>query len=110
MLLLDSFNKFIDLQKELLQSQLKVICRHQLQGPYDEKNIKRTSKLDLVAGILDASGKPLHISSIIEIAQNNYQVKLERDSTVSALIKKIKAGKRFIRVAPNTFTLKTDSQ
>jgi hypothetical protein len=33
---------------------------------------------------------------------------LERDSIVSALIKKIKAGTRFIKVAPNTFALKKD--
>jgi hypothetical protein len=48
----------------------------------------------------------VHISKIIEIAKNDYNVTLERDSIVSALIKKIQAGVKFIRVAPNTFALK----
>ena len=39
-----------------------------------------------------------------------YNVNLERDSIVSALIKKIHAGKTFIRVAPNTFALKNSSE
>jgi len=106
----DTFDKFLELQKELLQFQLKIIYRQQQLIPYDEKKIKRTSKLDIVADILESSDKPLHISKIIEYAENNYQVQLERDSTVSALVKKINSGKRFIRVAPNTFALKTDKQ
>ncbi len=106
----DTFDKFLELQKELLQSQLKIIYRQQQLIPYDEKKIKRTSNLDIVADILESSDKPLHISKIIESAENNYQVQLERDSTVSALVKKITSGKRFIRVAPNTFALKTDKQ
>ncbi|MBW1724120.1 MAG: hypothetical protein JRJ33_01825 [Deltaproteobacteria bacterium] len=35
---------------------------------------------------------------------------LERDSIVSALIKKINARKIFVRVAPNTFALKTNTE
>jgi hypothetical protein len=31
---------------------------------------------------------------------------LERDSIVSIIIKKINAGQRFVRTAPNTFALK----
>ena len=45
---------------------------------------------------------------IIEIAKLHYHVTLERDSIVSALIKKIKAGSGFVRVAPNTFDLKNE--
>jgi hypothetical protein len=33
-------------------------------------------------------------------------VQLQRDSIVSILIKKIKAGQKFVRTAPNTFALK----
>ncbi len=103
---MDTFEKYLGLQKDLLQSQLKVIYRYQQQGGPGKKNIKRTSKLDIVEDILASSDQPLHISEIIRIAQHEYQTSMERDSIVSAVVKKIKAGSRFVRVAPNTFALK----
>ena len=103
---MDIFDKLLEFHKELLQSQLKVIYRYQQQSPHHKSSVKRTSKLDIVENILTSSHKPLHISQIIEIAQHEYNVTLERDSIVSALVKKIQAGQRFVRVAPNTFALK----
>ncbi len=103
---MDTFEKLIEFHKELLQSQLKIIYRYQQQSPHLRKEPKRTSKLDIVEDILASSDQPVHISKIIEIAKNDYNVTLERDSIVSALIKKIQAGLRFVRVAPNTFALK----
>lgn len=105
---MDTFDKMVEFQRELLQSQLKVVYRYQQQGPDLKKKVKRTSKLDIVEDILVSSKQPLHISKIIEIAKHHYHVTLERDSIVSALIKKIKAGSRFVRVAPNTFDLKNE--
>ena len=105
---MDTFEKLLDLHKDLLQSQLKTIYRYQQQSGLDKKKIKRTSKLDIVADILAFSQKPLHISEIIRIAQQDYQTEMERDSIVSALVKKVKAGSRFVRVAPNTFALKNE--
>jgi predicted transcriptional regulator len=67
---------------------------------------KRTSKVDLVAEILEKEDRPLHISEILEIANRDYKRPMERDSIVSMLVKKYKAGKKFIRTAPNTFSLK----
>jgi hypothetical protein len=103
---MDTFDKILEFHRELLQSQLKVIYRHQRQSPQLKKKLTRTSNLDIVEDILSSSGQPLHISKIIEIAKNDYNVTLERDSIVSAIIKKIHAGLRFERIAPNTFTLK----
>jgi len=105
---MDSFDKFIELQKDLLQSQLKVIRRYQQQDPQLKKHLKRTSKLNIVEDILLSADQPLHIAKIIEIAKNDYNVSLQRDSIVSALVKKIHAGERFVRVAPNTFALKNN--
>ena len=42
---------------------------------------------------------------IIEIARTDYKTSLKRDSVVSILVKKIKAGHKFQRTAPNTFAL-----
>ena len=105
---MENFNDFLEIKKELLHAQLKVIYRHQQKSPSNKK-IKRASNLIIVEDILQNSGQPLHISKIIEIAQKDYNLALERDSIVSALIKKINAGKIFIRVAPNTFGLKKNT-
>lgn len=105
---MDTFEKLLELHKDLLQSQLKTIYRYQQQSGPDKKKIRRTSKLDIVADILASSDQPLHISEIIRIAQQEYQTEMERDSIVSALVKKVKAGRQFVRVAPNTFALKNE--
>jgi len=47
------------------------------------------------------------VADIIRLAEKDYQVRLNRDSIVSAILKKINAGQTFIRTAPNTFALKT---
>ena len=103
---MDAFDKIIELKRELLQSQLKIVRRYQQQSPQFKKQPKRTSKLDIVEDILLSADQPLHIAKIIETAKNDYNVTLQRDSIVSALVKKIQAGERFLRVAPNTFALK----
>jgi hypothetical protein len=105
---MDTFEKLLELQKDLLQSQLKTIYRYQQQSAPGKKKLRRTSKLDIVADILASSDQPLHISEIIRIAQQDYQTEMERDSIVSALVKKVKAGRQFVRVAPNTFALKNE--
>jgi hypothetical protein len=105
---MDSFDKYIEFHKELLQSQLKTIRRYQQQSPQFKKQSKRTSKLDIAEDILLSADQPLHIAKIIEVAKNDYNVTLQRDSIVSALVKKIHAGERFVRVAPNTFALKNN--
>ena len=104
------FNNYLDFQRELLQAQLRVVYRHQRKATPRGQKLKRTSNLTIVEDILQNSDQPLHISKIIQIAQKDYNVNLERDSIVSALIKKINAGKMFLRVAPNTFALKNNTE
>jgi len=67
------------------------------------------SNIQVVEDILNSAGHPLHISDIIELAEKWHQTKLQRDSIVSALLKKINAGRTFIRTAQNTFALQTDT-
>ena len=102
---MDQFTQYLMFQKEVTQSTLKIIERYQKGGQTAPS--KRTSKISIVKDVLDAAGKPLHVSKIIQIAQQNYNVQLDRDSTVSAILKKAKADKTFIRTAPNTFALKS---
>ncbi len=97
------FQQYLEFQKDLAEAELKVI-NHYLKGA-KSKQVKSTSKIDTVENVLRIAGRPLHISEIIEIAQRDFKTSLERDSVVSILIKKIKAGRTFQRTAPNTFTL-----
>jgi dTDP-4-dehydrorhamnose reductase len=101
---MEQFESFLEYEKEIAEFKLKTIKR--FQKGLKPKPKKRTSKADVVEHVLRIAGRPLHIAEIIQIANRDFQVQLERDSIVSILIKKIKAGQRFIRTAPNTFALK----
>ncbi|ACV64747.1 conserved hypothetical protein [Desulfofarcimen acetoxidans DSM 771] len=100
---MSEFDQFLDIQREIAEATLKIIDKY--KGEEAPKK-QRTYKLNLVEDILRSAGKPLHISEIIEIAERRFNVTLERDSIVSALVKKVKVGQKFIRTAPNTFSLK----
>ena len=102
---MDQFDQYLQYQKEVAQSKLKVIERFQQQGK--SKPRKRMSNLMIVEDVLNSVGHPLHVSDIIRMVEQRYQVKLHRDSIVSAILKKINADQTFIRTAPNTFALKT---
>ena len=103
-------DNYLEIKRELLQAQLRTVYRFQRKALPHGQKVKRTSNLTIVEDILQNSDQPLHISKIIRIAQKDYNVNLERDSIVSALIKKINAGKMFLRVAPNTFALKNNTE
>jgi hypothetical protein len=62
--------------------------------------------VDVVEQVLRKAGRPLHISEIIEIADRDFGTHLDRDSVVSFVIKRMNAGRTFIRTAPNTFALR----
>jgi hypothetical protein len=101
---MDQFDLYLQYHKEITKAKLKIIERFQQQG--HRRQIKRTSNIDTVQNVLKDAGRPLHVSDIITIAHKQYQVQLNRDSIVSAILKKINAGQTFIKTAPNTFALK----
>jgi len=103
---MDQFEQYLAYQKEIAQSKLKVIERFQQQS--QRQTEKRTSNIKIVENILNAAGIPLHVSDIIETAKKSYDVELNRDSIVSAIIKQINANQTFVKTAPNTFALKSD--
>jgi hypothetical protein len=89
-----------------LEAQLRALKR--LRGPdeEDEPREKSMSQTDITSNLLVAAGTPLHISQIISEAERVFGVKLDRESLVSALSKKVMKGDRFIRTGKNTFALK----
>ena len=101
---MDDFGLFLQYEKDVVESKLKTIDR--LQKGLQEQPVKRTSMVDVVEQVLTKTGLPLHISEIIKIADRDFGTHLDRDSVVSFVIKRMNAGRTFIRTAPNTFALR----
>ena len=100
-----------ELQEKLLKVQLSVIRCHIRAARLGEKergspHPERKSQMDMITDILAAAGKPLHVFEIIRIVEERYRVRLDRESIVSALAKKVNKGVKFVGTAPNTFALK----
>lgn len=99
------------LQEELLKAQLLVIrgyVRAEDAGGKERKvsPSQRKSQISMITDILTAAGTPLHVLEIIRRAEQQYGAKLDRESMVSALTKKVNKGVGFVRTGPNIFGLK----
>ena len=95
------------LQESLLKSQLKTIRQFLRQGEEPRFKPRGTSRsqMSIVYDILLSAKQPLHVTEIIKRAKEDFHVSLDRESLVSAITKKVKGGRMFKRVAPNTFTI-----
>jgi hypothetical protein len=85
------------------EAQLRALRRLKAGEPPKAPRKKRRSQLDLVEDILKREGGPLHISRIIERVEAVHQVRLDRESIVSSLTKKVHRSDRFARTGKNTF-------
>ena len=94
-------------QETLLKSQLRAVREILREGdaPPRKPRRKGRSQMSVVYDILLTTQKPLHITDIIARAKQNFGVDLDRESIVSALTKKVKSGRMFKRVKPNTFAI-----
>lgn len=91
-----------------LEAQLKAVKRLR-SGPREVKAARKgTSQIDMVHDVLRRAGKPLHVSEIIGRVEKLHGLKLERESIVSTLVKKVNRGDRFVRTDKNVFALKGD--
>jgi hypothetical protein len=89
-----------------LEAQLKAVRRLR-SGPVEKKPPQQgKSQVDMVYDILQRAGQPLHISEIIERVEQVHGQRLERESIVSSLVKKVLRGDRFVRTDKNVFGLK----
>jgi len=92
----------------LLRAQLNTIRQlRKAAGLSVEKEEKerRMSNMDIVYDILQREQRPLHIDHILSLAQKRFQQKLDKESVVSALAKRVKRQDRFIKTGPNIFAL-----
>jgi hypothetical protein len=97
---------FLDVTAESLEAQLKAVRRLQGQSASPGASKKSKSQVDMVHDILKAAGAELHINDILARAAKRFGVRLERESVVSALTKKVRRHDRFVRTGKNTFALK----
>jgi hypothetical protein len=99
---------FLSFYESLFSAQLRVV--RQLKSPKPGKAKKREkrsmSNIDMAIDILHRAQNPLHISEIIAQVKTKYGVALDRESLVSALVKKVHRH-GLSRTAPNTFEIET---
>ncbi len=100
---------FISFYESLFSAQLRAI--HQMKSPKHRKakeGEKRSmSNMGMAIDILRRAQRPLHISEIIAQVKTKYGVTLDRESLVSALVKKVHRSQGLSRTAPNTFQIET---
>ena len=70
------------------------------------KNIKGRSQLNMAFDILKEEGRPLHISELLERIHARFGARIDRESLVSALTKRVQRADRFVRTQKNTFGLR----
>ncbi len=91
-----------------LEAQLHALRRLRREPPEEKPKRRRVglSQVDLVEDILHVAGESLHINDIIDRVEQAHGVRIDRESIVSALTKKVQRGDRFVRTGKNTFALK----
>ena len=97
--------EFYSFYESLLSAQLRVV--RQLKNPRSVKSKpakgQSMSNISMAVDILQKAKQPLHISEIIAQVKTKHGLTLDRESLVSALVKKVHQNQGLIRTAPNTF-------
>lgn len=98
----------LNLFESLLRAQLNTIKQFRKTSGYlepEKPKEKRMTHMSMVYNILKLTGQPMHVNDIIVAIEKNFNVKIDRESLVSALAKRVLRQDRFIKTAPNTFAL-----
>ena len=74
--------------------------------PSGAKNTKGRSQLNMAFDILKEAGQPLHISELLGRIHTRFGERIDRESLVSALTKRVLRADRFVRTQKNTFGLR----
>ena len=95
-----------------LDAQLRAVRRLRQGENSEEKRSKRSrlSQVDMAYDVLRKADKPLHISDLLDRIHSAYGIRVDRDSLVSSLTKKISHGDRFVRSERNTFALRKEGK
>ena len=103
---------FLSFHESLFSAQLRAV--RQLKSPKAKKGKrvedKGMSNMDMAIDILQRAQRPLHISEIIAQVKTKHGVTLDRESLVSALVKKVHRRQGLSRSAPNTFEIEAEGR
>ena len=103
---------FLSFYESLFLAQLRAVRQFKSPKP---KRTKRTeekgmSNINMAMDILQRTQRPLHISEIIAQVKSKYGISLDRESLVSALVKKVHRRQGLSRTAPNTFQIEVEGR
>ena len=93
--------------ESLFSSQLRTI--RQLKAPRRKpkpRSGKGMSNIEMAIDILRQAKRPLHVSDLLAQVKDKHGAVLDRESLVSALVKKVHRNQGVARTAPNTFEVK----
>jgi hypothetical protein len=94
-----------------MQSQLRAVRRlRQGEPAVAAPPRKSMSQVDMAFDILKKARAPLHISLLLERIQTQFGIRVDRESLVSSLSKKVARGDRFARPEKNTFALRQEAR
>lgn len=100
----------LDITEKSLEAQLKAVRRLQGRLSPDSPPSKSMSQIDIVYDILQKAGRELHFNEILRRAESTHGVRLDRESIVSTLTKKVHRNDRFVRIGKNTFSLRAEDE
>ena len=95
-----------------LDAQLRAIRRLRQGEEPETKPFRRSrlSQVDMAYDVLKKAGVPLHVGDLLQKIQSTFGVRVDRDSLVSSLAKKISRNDRFVRTERNTFALRKEGK
>lgn len=110
-------DSLLEILEESLQAQLKAVkrLRHTArgeessepgpQGRSERSSKKGMSQVNMAIAILESAGTPLHITPLLQRMEEQFGRRVDRESLVSALSKRVARQERLVRTARNTFAL-----
>jgi hypothetical protein len=103
---------FLSFYESLFLAQLRTVRQLKSPKPKRTKRMedKSMSNMDMAIDILRRAQRPLHVSEIIAQVKAKHGVALDRESLVSALVKKVHRRQGLSRTAPNTFQVETEGK
>lgn len=95
-----------------LDAQLRAVRRlRKGEKPEAKQSRKsRLSQVDMAYDVLKKAAEPLHVTDLLDRIHASFGVRVDRDSLVSSLAKKISHGDRFVRTERNTFGLRKEGK
>lgn len=103
---------FLTFYESLFLAQLRTVRQLKSPKPKRTKRMedKSMSNMDMAIDILRRAQRPLHVSEIIAQVKAKHGVALDRESLVSALVKKVHRPQGLSRTAPNTFQVEIEGK